>query len=93
MVCRYLKCGVINILCQAQSSCLVFLECKRPGRWSWSWMELDPLSSLLVWIKALTSVLDHSCFTVGTLYTFNKDKIAQRGSRATGEERNYRSWV
>lgn len=40
MVFQYLKCGVINILSQAQGSCLVFLECKRP-------LELDGTRSTL----------------------------------------------
>lgn len=42
MVGRYIKCGVINILSQAQGSCLVFLECKRPLE-----LELDGTRSTL----------------------------------------------
>lgn len=65
------------------------------ARGCWSWMELDLLSSLDkssdVSPRRAGSLVFHS--TVGTLYTFNKDKVAQRGSSATGEVRNHWSYV
>lgn len=95
MVCRYIKCGFINILSQAQGSCLVFLDCKRPLELE---LELDGTRSTLQSVSldkssdvSAGSLVFHSRYS--KLYTFNKDKIAQRGSRATGEVRNHRSWV